>query len=75
MENEKELELAYKTAWSIPPGTLLPKNYIGRIIKNGVVFRFFKDETNNYFYTSSIADQVELELRNSGKRREKTEYA
>ena len=69
MTDSKEIEIARKSAYSIPPGEKPPGIFIGNEVINGITFHYYKNTSKEYYYTSSITDKVEMEMQAAKKRK------
>lgn len=69
MTQAQEIEAARAGAWSVRPGTSPPGTFIGNEVRNGITFHYYKDNNGNYFYTDSLTDRVDAELKAARKAR------
>lgn len=75
MTVEEELQIAYKEAYSIRPGTSPPGKYIGALPgKSGIIYRYYKDNSGNYHFTCTITERADAEIRAAKKRRREAYY-
>ncbi|MBQ6994988.1 MAG: hypothetical protein IJN64_10950 [Lachnospiraceae bacterium] len=69
MTQIEEIKIARENAWSITPGSKPDGIYIGTERVKGVVFHYYKDRNNHYWYISSTTERVDAELKAAARRK------